>query len=209
MSIFTSLQTRQAVAALVRAGNTPEQAADIWTRAAKGDVAARAQTLDAMKTGADMPYRELERPRLLEEGLPFPPDYAFWVAIIYMMKKYPKMLERLAIKYMDSQARMIGFLAQAGSANMITGYAHAFLIGLMLEQNYMIRQRGADDLIASLNALVISAEARDWLAQLMGSSGFNVPEVISFAQTGTVAKGRVLPHVPKGGLPAQEKGAKT
>ena len=134
--------------------------------------------LNAAAGKPQLAYISFERPRLLEEGLPIPPDHAFWLSIVYMMKKEPKMLERLAIKFMDTQARIIGNLAQAGAGNIITAYSHSFIIALMLEQNYMIRQRGADDLILSLNVLT----AEQALAQLL--QGFAVPEVLTFAATG-------------------------
>lgn len=99
------------------------------------------------------------------------------------------MLERLAVKFMDTQARIIGNLAQAGAGNIITAYSHSFLIALMLEQNYMVRQRGADDLIASLNWLTAAQE----LVNIV--QGFAVPEILNFAATGTVAPGRSIPSV--------------
>jgi len=178
---------RKAAAALVAEGNTPEQAADIIDRANAGDLAAQAQAQAALQSDpSQFKYKQLERPRMLEEGLPIPPDYAFWAAIVYMMKKEPAMLERLAKQFMETQGQIISHLAQAGAGNLVTAYSHSFLIGLMLEQNYMIRQRGADDLIASLNVLV-GAQALTNLLQ-----GFAVPEVLTFAATGIPIKGTKL-----------------
>jgi hypothetical protein len=185
---------------------TPEEAARIWA-AATGQqpmpgvevtgtwerAEAQAKVQDAIKAAASdkMPYTQMERPRLLEEGLPIPPDYAFWLAILYMLKKHPAMLERLAKTFMDKQATIISHLAQAGAGNIVTAYSHSFLIALILEQNYMIRQRGADDLIASLNVLV-GAQALTNLLQ-----GFAVPEVLTFAATGIPITGRPMPSVTK------------
>jgi hypothetical protein len=195
-------QAEKIRAALITAGATPEQAATWFRRAATKsgtdaeNAEAEARVAEALQNKG-LPYTPLERSRLLEEGLPIPPDYAFWVAIVYMMKNEPKMLENLAEKFMDAQARIIGSLAQAGAGNIITAYSHSFLISLMLEQNYMIRQRGADDLIVSLNVLV-GAQALTNLLQ-----GFAVPEVLTFAATGVP----ISPiRIPKGGLPSQEKG---
>lgn len=133
---------------------------------------------DRKKYEATLNYPVTERPRLLEDGLPIPPDYAFWVAIIYMMREQPAMLERLAKQYMTTQGQIISHMAQAGAGNIITAYSHSFLIALMLEQNYMIRQRGADDLIASLNWLT-GAQALTNLLQ-----GFAVPEILTYATVG-------------------------
>lgn len=167
------------IGALLDKGYTVEEAKRILAGAKAGDVEAQGEIQQAVKSPPDkFQYTQLERPRLLEEGLPIPPDYAFWLAIVYMMKKEPKMLERLATKFMDAQARIIGGLAQAGAGNLVTAYSHSFIIALMLEQNYMIRQRGADDLIASLNVLV-GAQALTNLLQ-----GFAVPEMLTFAATG-------------------------
>jgi hypothetical protein len=129
------------------------------------------------------PYDPTERPRFLEEGLNYffeglPPDVAVWVAIIYMMKHDPKMLERLVLKYMDTQQQIIHGLAQAGAGNIISAYGSNFLIALMLEQNYMIRQRGADDLIASLNWLA-GAEVAATLFK-----DFSVPATLIYSAAG-------------------------
>jgi hypothetical protein len=123
-------------------------------------------------------YPVIERPRLLEEGFPLPPDYAFWVAIVYLLKNKPEMLKQIVNKFFDTQAKMINSLAQSAAGNIITAYSHSFLIALMLEQNYMIRQRGADDLIVSLNWLTAAQELTNIV------QGFAVPEVLTFASTG-------------------------
>ena len=126
----------------------------------------------------NFPYVQTERPRFLEEGLPIPPDYMLWLFIAYNLKKNPEMLEKLALKWMDTQQHIISSLAQAGAGNLITAYSHSFLIALMLEQNYMIRQRGSDDLIASLNWLTGAVE----LASLV--TAFSVPATLVFAGMG-------------------------
>lgn len=129
----------------------------------------------------NLPFIAVERPRFLEEGLPIPPDYAMWLFIIYSLKKNPQMLERLAVKWMDTQHRIITALAQAGAGNIVTAYSHSFLIGLMLEQSYWIRQRGADDLISGLNWLTGAEEAGSIIKDILGGGGFSVPQVLQFA----------------------------
>jgi len=131
----------------------------------------------------DFPYTQTERPRSLEEGLNyfipgFPPDIIFLISILWMAKHQPKMLERLAMKYLDVHQHIIVGLAQAGAGNIVSAYAGNFLAGLMLEQNYMIRQKGADDLIASLNWLTGAELAASWFKD------FSVPATLVFAGAG-------------------------
>lgn len=183
------------IGALFDKGYTLEEAKNIMSRASApigpdstaeeiaDRAAARALLQQSVKSDPlEFKYTQHERPRILEEGLPIPPDYAFWLAIVYMMKNQPAMLERLVKSFWDNQAKMISHLAQAGAGNLVTAYSHSFIIALMLEQNYMIRQQGADDLIASLNVLV-GAQTLTNLLQ-----GFAVPEMITFATTGTAFK---------------------
>jgi hypothetical protein len=137
----------------------------------------------AASSDPNFPYDQTERPRFLEEGLNWffeglPPDVVFGVAALCMMKVQPKMLERLALKWMDMQEKIIHGLAQAGAGNIVSAYGSNFLIALMLEQNYLIRQRGADDLIASLN----------WIAgaEVAGNlfKDFAVPATLIYSASG-------------------------
>lgn len=179
---------RAAAAALVQADYSPEAAQQIINDANAGNHEALATIYSAMQTSGsreddkkDVPYTVYERFRVLEEALAdtgIQPDHLFLLAIAYMMKNQPKMLERLATVYMNNTAKMITALSQASTGNMITAYGSNFLMAMILEHNYMIRQQGADNFIVSLNWLVGSQALANILQQ------FAVPEMLTFAVTG-------------------------
>lgn len=134
-------------------------------------------------TNPDFPYDTVTRFRTLEaNSLELRPDDMFGVFGLYMMWKEPKMLKDIIIKWLDTQGRMVQALSQA-QHNPIAAYANSFLMALMLEQQYFIRARGADDLIASLNWVWGANELTSFFSGLFGS-GSQFPATVVYATTG-------------------------
>lgn len=130
----------------------------------------------------DLPYNANERPRLLEaNSFNLNPDDMFGLAAVFMLVKQPKMFESITTKWLDNQQRIIHALAQA-QHNPIAAYTNSFLIALMLEQQYYIRQRGADDMIGALNWVWGANAAQGILATLFGGSS-QFPTSIVYATT--------------------------
>ena len=130
----------------------------------------------------DLPYESSLRPRLLEQTavkLGFHPDDMFSLASVFMALKEPKMFRDIIVKWLDTQGRMVQALAQS-QHNPISSYANSFLIALLLEQQYFIRQRGADDLIGSLN-WVWGANALSNAVSTLFSGGSQFPSTIVYA----------------------------
>ncbi len=127
--------------------------------------------------------------RLLENIPVIPVDWAMALLIIAALKKPEgrEMLQAIAEKWLDSEARMVAALAQAGAGNVIVGWANSHLIAQILEQNYMIRKGGAKSLIDGMNWLTGATT----LAELFGSLA--VPATLVYsgamgAEAGTMAK---------------------
>src|SRR3990170_8482130 len=126
--------------------------------------------------------------RLLE-NLMFTPDIPIaliFVAVIARAFKTPegrKQVIDFAEKFLETQARMVVALAQAGSGNMITAWAYSHLIAMMLEQNYMIRKGGAKSLVDGMNWIT----AANVLSNLL--QGFSSTQSIAFDDGGVKGKG--------------------
>jgi len=114
--------------------------------------------------------------RLLE-NIFVPVDLAQALILIKLIKtpEGQRLAEKFGEKWLDTQARMVVALAESGTGNIITAWAHSHLIAMMLEHNYMIRKGGAGGLVAGMNWLTGAVT----LAEIIGD--INVPSTLVFS----------------------------
>ena len=118
--------------------------------------------------------KSLESQRLLEFDAQLTP-YTQLLAIVWLAKNRPDILKTLGNKWLDTQARVMVALAQAGAGNLVNAWANSHLIAMMLEHNYMIRKGGAGGLIARMNWLTGALA----LAEIIG--GISVPSTLVYS----------------------------
>jgi hypothetical protein len=174
----------EAVALLSRASapvTTPEGLEDKTT--AQTELKTQVQASQATATPTEGMFAPYLDNRLMAE-LPIPPDMLQAAAFTFLLMKDRNALVSIVKEYLKTLNSVMGHLAQAGSANLMTAYGHQLIISNILEHNYMIHSGATAGLAVGLNALAISTEGRSWLGTIFGGGGFNVPQTLIFSGVG-------------------------
>lgn len=91
------------------------------------------------------------------EFTPIPIDWILWAVVKKLLKTREgmKTLERVVLKWLDTESRLGVALAQSSAGNPLAAYSSALLMGMMMEHNYMIKVGGAGNVQRGLAALQI------------------------------------------------------
>lgn len=117
--------------------------------------------------------------RLMEDVI-IPPDY--WQALIFVYMARSKdgrdWLKDIIKEYLKTLQQVMGHLAQASTANIVTAWVNPLLISNILEHNYMVHSGSTGGLEMSTQYLVAAQEANTLIGTIFGTAAFGPSSLI-------------------------------